>query len=187
MYHLLMTIPGPPTVQGALATAVEVAFTSLGYPVDRVVRVATQRFATGKTSLRNWARWRAKTLDQLAEDGRVESTVSIPETPTEAVEAIAPVCAECLEKLGYTAIPGDDVPIAEAWKVAELHRVEAEAGFRMVDRDGNRPRLDNGVVRVDSGVVNPEILFVTGGANDLKWLETQKVLAEWSTLIIPHP
>ena len=247
----------------ALATAVELAFSSLGYPIDRVVRVASRRFALGKASLRAWARWRASVLDELAEDGRLQrgaadsgrggggggaflrGVVNVPASPTEAVAAIAPVCCDCLERLGYAVIEGDDddAPIAERWKVEQLRRVEVEASSRMIDRTasgrsaarrgGGGSEVDEGglastIVAEDaatvktqnaksfgsiptgkyraaepppplssspspstslessSAVPTPEILFVMSGANEVKWLEAQKVLAEWSTLIVPH-
>jgi hypothetical protein len=40
---------------------------------------------------------------------------------------------------------------------------------------------------VSDVAVHPEILFVAAGSNTIKWEETRKVLAEWSTLIVPHP
>lgn len=255
----------------ALAAAVELAFSSLGYPVDRIVRVASRRFARGKSSLRAWARWRATVIDELAEDeGRdpwdsrdeeepstrnsIRRVTSIPSEPCLAVASIAPVCCDCLERLGYAAIADDDdkVPISERWKVEQLRRVQMEASTRMVDRGGHSTRTsvgghgpgpsvgggEHGEVDVGSSCQQtwweymvdtvagrqkaagrrsstsnasssvsasgpdpvrtashsdettapaPEILFVMSGANELKWLEAQKVLAEWSTLIVPHP
>ncbi|EOD33607.1 hypothetical protein EMIHUDRAFT_229565 [Emiliania huxleyi CCMP1516] len=99
-----------------LPAAVEVAFSSRGYPLSRVVRVAHGHFASGPTSKKNWARWRASLLD--AHGGALPPhTLAVPAEPAPCVAAVAAPCAAVLRALGYAALPGEETPIAPAWQV----------------------------------------------------------------------
>ena len=77
-----------------LPAAVETAFTSRNYPLSRLVRIAACRFASGPSSKRNWARWRADLLDKLAKAPPIAGVLTVPEEPTEVVKAISGVVSE---------------------------------------------------------------------------------------------
>ena len=125
-----------------LPSAVKVAFESRGYPLSRVVRVASSRFGSGPTSQKNWARWRATLTDELA--ARAEPSVSVkyfmpPESPTESVKAIAVYCIAVLEVLGYAALPGDEVPLAPSWQIERVSSLVEDAKGRLLVRPASAP------------------------------------------------
>lgn len=177
----------------ALRDAVVAAFASRGYPVSRLVRLAHGRFGTSTKSARNYARWRASVLASApaaAESGRRGAAAPIPESAQACVAALAPTCAAVLRELGYAPLPGETLPFAPAWQVAELERTLASAPSRVVvDRaapitPSTAPRA---AAREPSATTAtaPEALFIVGGANRAKWEETAKVLAEYASLVVP--
>eukprot|EP00966_Prymnesium_polylepis_P200230 4640162-Prymnesium_polylepis.1 len=175
LFDLYLMVEGGGLTPALLPPAVEIAFSSRGFPLSRLVRVAACRFASGPTSKRNWARWRADTLDAL---GQLlpprDDVLAIPETPTEATAAIAPTVSEVLRALGYQPLPGDKdaVPLAPAWKVERVQQIVADARTRLVARPPPEPlppRRD-----VSGTATVPEAYFVLGGANPIKWEESRK-------------
>ena len=197
LYDLFLMAESNQLKPSLLAPAVEVAFSSLGYPLDRIVRVCAGRFGEGSQSKRNWARWRASLLD---ENGGVlpAGAVAIPERPAPAVEAIAPLCSDVLRRLGYASLPGEAVPIAPAWQIKQVTSLAEEASARLCARavpdtvatapasPPLAPPLAPAAARQPSATApEPEVAFVIAGANPIKWEETKKVLAEWDGYIVP--